>query len=138
MKSLTRRSKVGSACQRCRRQKLKVDPISRFLKCTWLIRQCDIQRPCTLCLRAGIECQTADQWRVVQQPPVGNESRKGKRRREALRDDPSQRPSSGESHYDAGPVEQPPIEQPWSSSTMSLVEGVSTTSIRTDMVTDAT
>ncbi|KAH8668887.1 fungal-specific transcription factor domain-containing protein [Xylariales sp. PMI_506] len=34
------KTKISRACQRCRRQKLK----------------CDVERPCTLCLRAGVEC----------------------------------------------------------------------------------
>ncbi|GAW15571.1 hypothetical protein ANO14919_049850 [Xylariales sp. No.14919] len=37
-------TKVGRACQRCRRQKLK----------------CDVQRPCTLCSRAGTECISSE------------------------------------------------------------------------------
>ncbi|PYI17359.1 hypothetical protein BO99DRAFT_194257 [Aspergillus violaceofuscus CBS 115571] len=45
-------SKVPSACQRCRRQKLK----------------CDVQRPCTLCLRAGAHCTPGptSRWRPYQ------------------------------------------------------------------------
>ncbi|KAI0968855.1 hypothetical protein F4678DRAFT_441622 [Xylaria arbuscula] len=39
--------KVNNACARCRRQKLK----------------CDVQRPCLLCTRAGVEC-TANQVRA--------------------------------------------------------------------------
>ncbi|GLA35941.1 hypothetical protein AnigIFM63309_001324 [Aspergillus niger] len=46
--------KVTSACQRCRRQKLK----------------CDIQRPCTLCTRAGVRCLpgSATRWRPYRHP----------------------------------------------------------------------
>ncbi|KAF4866607.1 Multidrug resistance regulator 1 [Colletotrichum siamense] len=44
------RKKVSAACQRCRRQKLK----------------CDVQRPCTLCVRAEVECvnEDTDRWRI--------------------------------------------------------------------------
>ncbi|QYT04342.1 Zn(2)-C6 fungal-type domain-containing protein [Trichoderma simmonsii] len=44
------RSKVSSACQRCRKQKLK----------------CDVQRPCTMCARANADClgSQASQWIV--------------------------------------------------------------------------
>ncbi|KAJ5266473.1 fungal-specific transcription factor domain-containing protein [Penicillium angulare] len=88
-----KRAKIGSACQRCRRQKLK----------------CDIKRPCTLCARAGVECQTADQWRAVQ-PPQNNE-------REIST--PKRKPVFGvELSEDVSSS-----EQPWSSSTMSLVQG---------------
>ncbi|GFN16508.1 transcription factor [Aspergillus tubingensis] len=47
-------TKVPSACQRCRRQKLK----------------CDIQRPCTLCTRAGVRCLpgSATRWRPYRHP----------------------------------------------------------------------
>ncbi|GAQ35266.1 fungal specific transcription factor [Aspergillus niger] len=47
-------TKVPSACQRCRRQKLK----------------CDIQRPCTLCIRAGVRCLpgSATRWRPYRHP----------------------------------------------------------------------
>ncbi|PTB40341.1 hypothetical protein M441DRAFT_90611 [Trichoderma asperellum CBS 433.97] len=43
--------KVPRACQRCRRQKLK----------------CDVNRPCTLCERAGVDCSVmeADIWKPV-------------------------------------------------------------------------
>ncbi|KAF2135601.1 uncharacterized protein K452DRAFT_363064 [Aplosporella prunicola CBS 121167] len=57
--------KVPSACQRCRRQKLK----------------CDIQRPCSLCVRAGVECSAAENSSIWKpqfpcQPSQGNRSRK--------------------------------------------------------------
>lgn len=54
------RKNVRGACQRCRRQKLKV---SRFLIFTTFgsrqvshLPKCDVQRPCTLCRRAGAVC----------------------------------------------------------------------------------
>ncbi|CVK84379.1 uncharacterized protein FPRN_01933 [Fusarium proliferatum] len=45
----TNRRKVSRACERCRKQKLK----------------CDTERPCTLCLRANVECIASDssRWR---------------------------------------------------------------------------
>ncbi|CVK85020.1 uncharacterized protein FMAN_01942 [Fusarium mangiferae] len=45
----TNRRKVSRACERCRKQKLK----------------CDIERPCTLCSRANVECIASDssRWR---------------------------------------------------------------------------
>ncbi|SCN71477.1 uncharacterized protein FFMR_02034 [Fusarium fujikuroi] len=45
----TNRRKVSQACERCRKQKLK----------------CDIERPCTLCSRANVECIASDisRWR---------------------------------------------------------------------------
>lgn len=48
--AMLKRKKVASACQRCRRQKLK----------------CDVQRPCTLCQRAEARCDSveADIWRA--------------------------------------------------------------------------
>ncbi|OKO96616.1 hypothetical protein PENSUB_10791 [Penicillium subrubescens] len=88
-----KRSKVGSACQRCRRQKLK----------------CDIKRPCTLCVRAGVGCETADQWRVIQKP------QKDQRRKTSSK---HKRNSEDEQPENAGIT-----KRPWSSSTMSLVEG---------------
>ncbi|KAL0766953.1 hypothetical protein CaCOL14_010524 [Colletotrichum acutatum] len=50
MESKRPRRKVTAACQRCRKQKLK----------------CDTQRPCTLCIRAGVTCinETPSMWRV--------------------------------------------------------------------------
>ncbi|KAM0230427.1 hypothetical protein ACHAPO_009191 [Fusarium lateritium] len=50
--------RVSTACERCRKQKLK----------------CDIQRPCTLCTRAGVECITSEtqKWRFHQPTPEKN------------------------------------------------------------------
>ncbi|KAG8355387.1 hypothetical protein FVEN_g6879 [Fusarium venenatum] len=44
--------RVSTACERCRKQKLK----------------CDVQRPCTLCIRAEVECITSQtqKWRFHQ------------------------------------------------------------------------
>ncbi|KAJ5094831.1 fungal-specific transcription factor domain-containing protein [Penicillium angulare] len=89
----SKRAKVGSACQRCRRQKLK----------------CDIKRPCTLCAHAGVECQTTEQWRVVQ-PQQDDETKKST---------PKRRRVSGTEISEDVSIS----EQPWSSSTMSLVQG---------------
>lgn len=71
--------RVSKACQRCRRQKLKVStsnleesPSLSILasllssdKC-----QCDIQRPCTLCVRAGVDCLSfgEDNWKSYVPP----------------------------------------------------------------------
>ncbi|OOQ88133.1 putative fungal specific transcription factor [Penicillium brasilianum] len=72
-------------------------------------KTCDIKRPCTLCIRAGVDCQTTDQWRVVEtlQNNQGTKTRSKRKR------------SLGTGHSDEAGI----IEQPWSSSTMSLVEG---------------
>ncbi|KAJ6035789.1 fungal-specific transcription factor domain-containing protein [Penicillium herquei] len=96
-----KRTKVGSACERCRAQKLK----------------CDIQRPCTLCLRAGIDCQsgTIDQWRSFQSPQTGPANTSAPKRKRAQRTDQSRKQSR--------PSTSTEQQQPWSSSTMSLVEG---------------
>ncbi|KAF5254487.1 hypothetical protein FANTH_745 [Fusarium anthophilum] len=52
----TNRRKITSACERCRKQKLK----------------CDVERPCTLCSRANVECIASDsssRWRPYQSTP---------------------------------------------------------------------
>ncbi|KAL3467275.1 fungal-specific transcription factor domain-containing protein [Aspergillus heterothallicus] len=103
----TKRTRVGSACERCRHQKLK----------------CDIQRPCTLCVRAGVDCQTGpyDRWKAVQTPQAGG---KENRRRGRSRTSSGQ-PGSVASQLepcDEDDGEPDLIKQPWSSSTMSLVE----------------
>ncbi|KAJ5715678.1 fungal specific transcription factor [Penicillium malachiteum] len=99
-----KRTKVGSACKRCRAQKLK----------------CDIQRPCTLCLRAGIDCQSGavDQWRSFQSPQADSSGNSAPKRKRAQKTDQSKNPSRPSTS-----TEQQQ-QQPWSSSTMSLVEGI--------------
>ncbi|KAL6900597.1 fungal-specific transcription factor domain-containing protein [Trichoderma evansii] len=54
--------KVPRACQRCRRQKLK----------------CDVNRPCTLCERAGVDCSAmeADIWKPVRPNQIIGKVRK--------------------------------------------------------------
>ncbi|PYH89643.1 hypothetical protein BO71DRAFT_104064 [Aspergillus ellipticus CBS 707.79] len=104
MTSRGKRTKVGRACQRCRRQKLR----------------CDIQRPCTLCKHAGLECQTGpvDQFRPFRESVESVRTRRRPPRRSTLdrHDEPSESHEAPESlgHFD---------DQPWSSSTMSLVSG---------------
>ncbi|KAL4888913.1 fungal-specific transcription factor domain-containing protein [Aspergillus ambiguus] len=106
-------SKVPNACQRCRRQKLK----------------CDINRPCTLCERAGITCQPCpdSRWRVYQQPRSTIAERSSKRSRKNFPDDQTQLtpPEGGEIAASAEPVTSSSmIDSSWnSSSTMSLVDG---------------
>ncbi|KAJ5946177.1 fungal-specific transcription factor domain-containing protein [Penicillium verhagenii] len=74
--------------------------------------KCDIQRPCTLCKRAGIECRTGpvDQFRPFRSSDEGVQARLPPRRSTAARhDEPEDTSHLG--------------DQPWSSSTMSLVSG---------------
>lgn len=75
--------------------------------------QCDIQRPCTLCVHAGTECETGpqDQFRAFQ-APIQEPPRKRSRR-------------SNDLTQDREPEDGGNAEQAWSSSTMSLVAGVS-------------
>ncbi|KAK1515856.1 tall aerial hyphae-4 [Colletotrichum costaricense] len=65
MESNRPRRKVAAACQRCRKQKLKCDP----------------QRPCTLCIRAGVNCinDKPSVWRVQGPNITPSRTRKGDR-----------------------------------------------------------
>ncbi|KAF5633831.1 transcriptional regulatory [Fusarium tjaetaba] len=87
----THRRKVTKACERCRKQKLK----------------CDIERPCTLCSRANVECikSESSRWR-----PYESTSRQAATTENSVR---------GQSGVTVGSV----IESAWnSSSTVKLVE----------------
>ncbi|KAF9888463.1 hypothetical protein FE257_008570 [Aspergillus nanangensis] len=106
-------SKVYNACQRCRRQKLK----------------CDIHRPCTLCSRAGVSCESAggSRWRAYQPPQEPSVERPSKRPRTVPR------PSAEADHSlslhsedggNTGGATSGSNEPAWqSSSTMALVDG---------------
>ncbi|SCV33634.1 uncharacterized protein FFB14_04614 [Fusarium fujikuroi] len=89
MKSIGR--KVSRACERCRKQKLK----------------CDTERPCTLCLRANVECIASDssRWR-----PYKNTRNEAATTANLVRAQP-------------GATATPVVESAWnSSSTVKLVE----------------
>ncbi|KAE8370318.1 fungal-specific transcription factor domain-containing protein [Aspergillus caelatus] len=138
------KKKVSSACQRCRRQKLKVSfpLITVESALSNVLEQCDIIRPCTLCRRAGVDCQpvTPAQWRVYQkdQPPESERSTKRIRVVEPAGSISSSRSDSHlqsltvfPSHVAQGDtretIDQRPASgnhQSWnSSSTMALVDG---------------
>ncbi|KAF7591047.1 hypothetical protein BBP40_002007 [Aspergillus hancockii] len=119
--------KVSSACQRCRRQKLK----------------CDVNRPCTLCRRAGVDCQLATpaRWRVYRSQPPESEPAAKRARTAAVETVDSITPSHGDVHAQhsvdrlhGGHLEDPGVtigqqsassnRQSWNcSSTMALVDG---------------
>ena len=139
------KKKVSSACQRCRRQKLKVSfpPIIVESTLSNVLGQCDTTRPCTLCRRAGVDCQpvTPARWRVYQQdqPPESERSTKRTRMVEPTGSISSSRSDSHlqsltvcPSHVAQGGTGEPSDQRPastnhqsWnSSSTMALVDGV--------------
>ncbi|KAJ5226611.1 uncharacterized protein N7469_006617 [Penicillium citrinum] len=101
MASRVKRTKVGRACGRCRRQKLR----------------CDIQRPCTLCLRAGVECQAGDLDQFIPSDPKRHTNKR--KRRGSTRERASRRNGPSGDQRLGG--------ESWSSSTLSLVTGVSMT-----------
>ncbi|KAI8687903.1 Fungal-trans domain-containing protein [Fusarium keratoplasticum] len=117
------RGKVPSACERCRKQKLK----------------CDIERPCTLCVRSNVECITppVERWRVhhpQKETPTSRGEPAAKRRRLRRTRDGSSAPASqpeGEGPASPEVISSSPVQAPddstgdapWNaSSTITLVE----------------
>lgn len=149
LKNMQTPKKVSNACQRCRRQKLKVC-CSPFITTNrtdgYISPQCDVQRPCTLCTRAGVNCQGAatSPWKVYD-PGSGQSNSRVRPARRLTRSRPgpeSPRPGSdgltlddSRGHGTASPAPvaltrtnehlSPGNEPLHSSSTISLVDGVS-------------
>ncbi|KAF4979303.1 hypothetical protein FZEAL_4470 [Fusarium zealandicum] len=110
--------KVPRACERCRKQKLK----------------CDVERPCTLCARANVECTSphTERWRFHHTPQqqASGEPASKKRRLRRARDEPSaqslpqetERPQAVRSSPAVG-ADDATQDTPWNaSSTITLVE----------------
>lgn len=76
--------RASNACVRCRRQKLKVSPEPLYAsRCSCLCvvadnpMQCDAEKPCLLCRRVGVECESRTH---VHRTPAASGVRKAKKR----------------------------------------------------------
>lgn len=68
-----KREQVISACERCRRNKIKV-PVADHLTAVWVtadsVAQCDRNRPCAACIRGGVECINLAQENEMQHQAI--------------------------------------------------------------------
>ncbi|KAF2493161.1 hypothetical protein BU16DRAFT_512908 [Lophium mytilinum] len=100
--------KVPKACERCRKQKLK----------------CDVQRPCTLCVRADARCTAVepDIWRAHHPAPRSTGVREKEDDSECARPTkrrrvtPARRESVPATTSERPPSSASPAETPWNSS----------------------
>lgn len=79
MNASRKRQKVASACERCRKRKLGVRHALSILRRTTrnaklMHLQCDRERPCQLCVRAGAECVARDPG-APDRPPSASKRR---------------------------------------------------------------
>ncbi|KAF4964557.1 hypothetical protein FSARC_7516 [Fusarium sarcochroum] len=103
--------KVSSACERCRKQKLK----------------CDVERPCTLCTRANVECiaPSDDRWKIHKSPFIqaGTTGQEPTAKRRRLDHETTNSTTSVINPSPPGDNVDPVVETSWnSSSTIKLVE----------------